>query len=449
MPPRPTIALVTSTAVATATLGACVVPASGPAYTTSAYPQPAPSAPAPAPADPPLVASDGEALPFDGGAWHLLENGSARPRVLDDGRILELIADEVYGSAALAWWAGDVRPPYTVELDYATWDDDGGPLHSSGDGIAVLLLDDDAPYQRHRPPSGGDRGVIRDGTGYSVQLPIYGERRVAIHDGSGRVLASRPDAAAYTGGRFAHLRIDVDLDGIAVSVDGGAPVVWRGQVDDRFGGLAIAAATGAADAGHAVRDVRLLRDTTPGYPDDGGPDDGHDDGPDDGPDDRPHRPHRRNLIVNGSFEAPAIGDGSWTTVRDVPGWRAVGGPGIELQRHVAGEPADGDQHVELDSDAPSAMVQDVRTDAGAMYRLRYRVAARPGTHPDDNRLEVRWNGVVVDVVTARPSGDATRWERRELLVQAAGDRSQLELRDTSPANGTGIYVDDVRLVHTR
>jgi hypothetical protein len=444
MPPRPTIALVTSTAVATATLGACVVPASGPAYTTTAYPQPAPPAPAPAsasaPADPPLVASDAEALPFAGGAWHLLENGSARPRVLDDGRTLELIADEVYGSAALAWWAGDVRPPYTVELDYATWDDDGGPLHSSGDGIAVLLLDDGSPYQRHRPPGGGDRGVIRDGTGYAVHLPIYGDRRVAIHDGSGRVLASRPEPAAYTAGRFAHLRIDVDLDGIAVSVDGGEPVVWRGQVDDRFGGLAIAAATGAADAGHAVRDVRLVRDTAPPEPDDGYEEDGND---------RPRRPHRRNLIVNGSFEAPAIGDGSWTSVRDMPGWRAVAGPGIEIQRHVVGEPADGDQHVELDSDAPSAMVQDIATEAGATYRLRYRVAARPGTHPDDNRLEVRWNGAVVDAVTARPAGDDTRWERREVLVQAGGDRAQLELRDASPGNGTGIYVDDVRLVRTR
>jgi hypothetical protein len=270
-----------------------------------------------------------------------------------------------------------------------------------------------------------------------VQLPIYGERRVAIHAGNGAVLASRPEPATFTSGRFARLRIDVDRDRIAVSVDGQAPVVWRGAVDDRFGGLAIAAATGAADGGHAVRDVRLSHPATP----------------DDDRDDRDHddrrRPRRRDLIVNGSFEAPAIGDGSWSTVRDLPGWRTVGGPGIELQRHVAGAPWDGDQHVELDSDGPSAMVQDLATEPGARYRLRYRVAARPGTHPDDNRLEVRWDGVVVDVATARPAGNDTRWERREVIVEAGSARSTLELRDTSPANGTGIYVDEVTLVRSR
>jgi hypothetical protein len=430
-----------STLAVSAALGACVVPATGPAYQQPTPPGAVdPGSPAEAPPGP-VVAGDPDALPFAEGTWNILDNGAARPRVVDDGRTLELIADEVYSAAAIAWLAGEVRPPYSVELDYATWDDDGGPLYSSGDGIAVLLLDDEAPYARHRPPGGGDRGVIRDGTGYSVQLPIYGDRRVAIHDGNGGVLASRPEPATFTGGRFAHLRIDVDHDGIAVSVDGQAPVVWRGAVDDRFGGLAIAAATGAADGGHAVRDVRLIRPAMS--------DDDRDDRPE--RDDRPDRdrPRRRDLIVNGSFEAPAIGDGSWATVRDLPGWRTVGGPGIEIQRHVAGEPADGDQHVELDSDGPSAMVQDLATEPGARYRLRFRVAARPGTHPDDNRLEVRWNGAVVDVATATPTGNDTRWERREVIVQAGTARSTLELRDASPANGTGIYVDEVTLVRTR
>src|SRR5687767_14215628 len=50
-----------------------------------------------------------------------------------------------------------------------------------------------------------------------------------------------------------------------------------------------------------------------------------------------------DLIVNGGFEDPAINEGGWSTRGEVPSWRASEGPGLELQRGAAGNPASGAQ----------------------------------------------------------------------------------------------------------
>src|SRR5262245_73711 len=102
------------------------------------------------------------------------------------------------------------------------------------------------------------------------------------------------------------------------------------------------------------------------------------------------------LVVNGGFESPALEPGSWDVFGEIRGWHTASGPGIEIQNRVAGEPASGDQHVELDSHASSAMYQILDTVPGATYLVTYRVSARPGTDAADNRLEVLWNGAVID-----------------------------------------------------
>lgn len=149
------------------------------------------------------------------------------------------------------------------------------------------------------------------------------------------------------------------------------------------------------------------------------------------------------LVVNGGFEAPALDDGSWDVFGAIPGWRTARGPGIELQRGAAGAPAEGAQLVELDSHAGSSMYQILATRQGATYRLSYRVSARPGTSPEDNQLEVRWNGVVVDRFVATTAVDQTRWQTRSVVVTGRGREARLELVDVSPSNSLGAYVDDV------
>jgi len=155
----------------------------------------------------------------------------------------------------------------------------------------------------------------------------------------------------------------------------------------------------------------------------------------------PRRPIE--LVVNGGFEAIQLASGSWDVFDAVPGWRTARGPGIEIQHGVAGAPFEGAQHVELDSHASSAMYQMLPTAQGATYLVTYRVSPRPGTAPDDNQLEVRWGGRVIDTYVAATTVDETDWELRAVLVTARSRTTRLELADLSPANGLGAYVDDV------
>jgi hypothetical protein len=86
----------------------------------------------------------------------------------------------------------------------------------------------------------------------------------------------------------------------------------------------------------------------------------------------------RELLVNGDFESPAFSADGWGVFTTIEGWRTSFGPGIEIQRHVAGQPHTGAQHVELDSHASSGMVQDVPTMDGEVYEIRFALSARPG-----------------------------------------------------------------------
>ena len=53
------------------------------------------------------------------------------------------------------------------------------------------------------------------------------------------------------------------------------------------------------------------------------------------------------LVRNGSFEHPRVRVGSSHPFTSIPGWRLAFGPDIEIQNHIAGAAALGDQVVEL------------------------------------------------------------------------------------------------------
>ncbi|HVV84652.1 MAG TPA: hypothetical protein VHE35_16415 [Kofleriaceae bacterium] len=154
-------------------------------------------------------------------------------------------------------------------------------------------------------------------------------------------------------------------------------------------------------------------------------------------------PRDGELVVNGSFESPALADGSWSVFADIAGWHTSSGPGIEIQRGVAGAPYAGAQHVELDSDASSSMYQVLPTVPGATYLVTYRVSPRPGVDADDNALEVRWDGALVDRYASDRVVGETEWELRAVLVTARSRATRLELADASRSDSLGAYVDDV------
>src|SRR4051812_45100475 len=78
-----------------------------------------------------------------------------------------------------------------------------------------------------------------------------------------------------------------------------------------------------------------------------------------------------DIVTNGGFELPAIGNPSFTQVATIPGWALSTGTLIEVQNHVAGLPFEGNQFVELDSNVSSAIFQNLATVAGTTYFLRF------------------------------------------------------------------------------
>ena len=159
----------------------------------------------------------------------------------------------------------------------------------------------------------------------------------------------------------------------------------------------------------------------------------------------PPPPVRANdeLVIDGDFESPRLAPGTWNVFDAIAGWQTSRGPGIEIQHGVAGAPFAGNQHVELDSHASSAMFQMLPTAPGATYLVTYRVSPRPGVAADDNQLEVRWDGAVIDRYVADRVVGETEWELRAMLVTARGTSTRLELADTSVSDGLGAYIDDV------
>src|SRR5262245_23780566 len=73
----------------------------------------------------------------------------------------------------------------------------------------------------------------------------------------------------------------------------------------------------------------------------------------------------QNLVVNGSFERPTIPPGG-IFFPSIPGWRLAFGPDIELQTAIF-YPFDGNQYVELDSNANSGIFQDLPTVPAETY----------------------------------------------------------------------------------
>jgi hypothetical protein len=166
----------------------------------------------------------------------------------------------------------------------------------------------------------------------------------------------------------------------------------------------------------------------------------------------------QNLIVNGSFEAPSILPARFLHFLSIPGWTTVRGCGIEIQNNCfalgCGPSADGQQHVELETfdfqsigctAFSSAMAQDIPTQPGATYELKFAYSLRPGV--TDNAYEVRWDGQ--QVVSLQGNGVPLAlplWIDHTYRVVASGPLTRLEFGDLSVDDRVGAYVDNVSLV---
>jgi hypothetical protein len=163
-----------------------------------------------------------------------------------------------------------------------------------------------------------------------------------------------------------------------------------------------------------------------------------------------------NIVINGSFEAPAI-TSTWEIFPAITGWQLARGPSIEIQRNVSNwKSAAGSQYVELDADidgpkgarsgepASSAIYQDLPTTAGGQYVLQFAFSPRPGVK--DNRLEVKWNGTILDTLSASGAGrSTTNWQTSTYTVRATGKVTRLQFGDRSASDSLGTFLDDVHV----
>lgn len=158
-----------------------------------------------------------------------------------------------------------------------------------------------------------------------------------------------------------------------------------------------------------------------------------------------------NLVVNGGFETPVVS--VYEIFESLPGWTTTFGPGIEVQHDIAavGSPYEGEQLVELASNANSGMVQQVPTIPGAWYRLEFAYSPRPGLYSDANSIAVFFDQVLVASITENGVGlENTRWSQQAFDVNASGTMTPLEFRATGMGAdpSRGGLLDDVWLTVT-
>lgn len=150
-----------------------------------------------------------------------------------------------------------------------------------------------------------------------------------------------------------------------------------------------------------------------------------------------------NLVQNGSFEADAMPNGSWSIYPSLTGW--TGTPNIELRDNVAGAAYDGLNFVELDTYSNSGMFQDIATTAGAHYTLSFAYSARPGTG-NTNDINVLWNGSLVQALAGSNPTGAHQWSVYNLdVIGGAGATSRLTFNAAGVSDSYGGSLDAVSL----
>ena len=157
-----------------------------------------------------------------------------------------------------------------------------------------------------------------------------------------------------------------------------------------------------------------------------------------------------SLIVNGSFESTPQGSGTWAVYNSISGWTTTNpGPGIEIRNNVAGTAQDGNNFVELDSHPSpgnSWMAQTFNS-PGATLDVSYWYAARSGTGPTTNGIEVWLNGLNVGGMFSQGNtglgSNNTAWTLYTATLLGVAGSNTLEFRAVGTADTYGGSLDNV------
>jgi hypothetical protein len=150
-----------------------------------------------------------------------------------------------------------------------------------------------------------------------------------------------------------------------------------------------------------------------------------------------------NLVQNGSFEAPDIGNG-WILSGSLPGWTLEGG-NVEIRQNAAGSAYDGGQYVELDGTANMSIWQSISTVIGQAYEISFAYAPREGRSAADNPIAASWGGVALPgspfTGTGAASGNA--WMVYTFNVVASSTSTILKFSGFGDSTSYGGSLDAV------
>lgn len=170
-----------------------------------------------------------------------------------------------------------------------------------------------------------------------------------------------------------------------------------------------------------------------------------------------------NLLINGDFETPNVGNGAsgqgFTTYATgatlgTTGWKVTAGS-VDIVRNAAGttyatKPASGQQCVDLDGLQPGTISQSVTTVVGRRYLLKLAYTATPfvgGGAPTTRTASVLFGGATVVNLSKAVTGLTPQnagWTYVEYLVTATSTTSAVAIKGTS-AGSLGMAVDNVSL----
>jgi hypothetical protein len=198
---------------------------------------------------------------WNGRLWAYSANTSGYPQF--DGDEVTLTANSNNRSGVL-FLMEDRVPPFTVELEYLTWDNDGctaaqnfNCVYRTADGWVFMFGKDIVPYEEAPPPTAQSRGFVPDGTGLGVHFRLYEVRGVGLRDGALN-LVSGIGEETYSES-YRRVRIVVDPDRIRVYLDGSSSprinYVPDAPWDTSYRWIGIGAGTGGAAAMHKIRNV--------------------------------------------------------------------------------------------------------------------------------------------------------------------------------------------------
>lgn len=151
----------------------------------------------------------------------------------------------------------------------------------------------------------------------------------------------------------------------------------------------------------------------------------------------------RNVVVNGSFEFPAFGGNSSSTLEDdgiAGGWVTTNN-GFEY--HYGGNSGNaqsGNTWFDVASDRPSGAQQTIVTVPGKTYLIALWYSPRSGVA--DSRISVWWDGNQIDLL----NGVTVSWVLKTYWVTASGNSTVLKLLDASTPDAYTGMLDSVAVL---